>query len=218
MNLIERIEYIIKNNEVYPGINESEFARSIGTYPTKISEIKSGKVKSLSPDLALEISKKFKVEFLWLLTGEGEPFINSSDIESVKIPERGEVECSAGEGCNILNEAITGYIALDRELLKKVGASLNTSSIVKVRGDSMYPTLNPGDKVLVDTSQKEIIDGQIYIIRIDDDIKIKRLHKLSRGRVEVISDNKNYRADVLEPEKDNFEICGKVLWSIVYFT
>jgi phage repressor protein C with HTH and peptisase S24 domain len=79
----------------------------------------------------------------------------------------------------------------------------------------MYPTLNTGDKVLVDTSKKDITDGKIYILRIENDLKIKRLHKLSRGRVEVISDNKNYSADILDPERDDFEICGKVLWSIV---
>jgi len=71
MNLDERIIHIIENNEIKPNISDSDFAKSIGTYATKISEIRSGKVKSLDPKLALEISKNYKYAFKWILTGEG---------------------------------------------------------------------------------------------------------------------------------------------------
>ena len=59
MNLQERLEYIRINNKIKPNISEYEFAKMVNTYPAKFAEIKSGKVKKLSQDIALEISKIF---------------------------------------------------------------------------------------------------------------------------------------------------------------
>ena len=74
MDLKERLEYIRVYNKKKPNISEYEFAKTLNTYPTKFAEIRSGKVKTLSQDIALEISKIYEVEFLWVLTGEGAIF------------------------------------------------------------------------------------------------------------------------------------------------
>lgn len=71
MELNERISKILEENKIKPGINVSEFARSIGTYPTKIAEMKSGKVKSISGELAIEISKKYGINYEWIVSGKG---------------------------------------------------------------------------------------------------------------------------------------------------
>ena len=81
MSLPERIIYIIENNAIRKNISDSEFARSIGTYPTKIADIKSGKVKSLPAELLLEISKKYRASLVWLISGEGEPFLPELTLE-----------------------------------------------------------------------------------------------------------------------------------------
>ena len=196
-------------------LSQKEFASGLKLKDTAISKYETGLVKP-GADVLSKIGETYKVNLNWLITGDGDMFSFSSDTEIIKIPERGEIECAAGNGCNIYNEEITGYFSMDKQKLKEFNANISSCSMVKVKGDSMYPTLNTGDKILVDTSQKDIIDGKIYIIRIEDMLKVKRLHKLIRGRIEVISDNKEYGKETLEPEKDNFEVCGRVLWHLIY--
>lgn len=75
MELSDRIKHILENNKVKPGISEYEFAKSVETYPAKFAEIRSGKVKTLSTDIALKISKLYGYEFKWILTGEGRMFL-----------------------------------------------------------------------------------------------------------------------------------------------
>lgn len=79
-NLYDRIEYILKNNYKKPNISLYEFAKSVGANPSKFAEIKSGKVKTLSQNTALEISKQYAFSFKWILTGEGEIFEEKSDL------------------------------------------------------------------------------------------------------------------------------------------
>ena len=166
-------------------LSQKEFASGLKLKDTAISKYETGLVKP-GADVLSKIGETYKVNLNWLITGDGDMFSFSSDTEIIKIPERGEIECAAGNGCNIYNEEITGYFSMDKQKLKEFNANISSCSMVKVKGDSMYPTLNTGDKILVDTSQKDIIDGKIYIIRIEDMLKVKRLHKLIRGRIEVI--------------------------------
>lgn len=79
MELSDRIKYILENNKVKPGISEYEFAKSVKTYPAKFAEIRSGKVKTLSNDIALRISKLYGYEFKWILTGEGEIIVKKTN-------------------------------------------------------------------------------------------------------------------------------------------
>lgn len=84
-------------------------------------------------------------------------------------------------------------------------------SLIKVKGDSMEPTLLSGDMILVDQS-KNFIDpqGGIYAIVIDDMIMLKRLQVLGQGRIRVVSDNPRYES--IEVHADALAINGKVLW------
>lgn len=84
MELIERLDYIRENNKIRPNISEYEFANMTHTYPAKFAEIRSGKVKKLSQKTALEISNIFGVEFLWILTGEGQIWSKNNSLKQNK--------------------------------------------------------------------------------------------------------------------------------------
>jgi len=213
MNLIERIEYIIKNNPISPNISESEFARSIGTYPTKIAEIKSGKVKSLAPELALEISKKYKVDFQWLLTGEGNALKKEiEDQDKTKVPIDYENTGSCGCGAFINDIECPDYIYLSRFWIKNIlRASIQNLMIIFANGDSMEDTIQDGDMLLVDKTQIEPRNG-VYLIRFQDELFVKRIQILHK--ITLKSDNPHY--DPIEIDKsdlDCIQIIGKIVWN-----
>ena len=215
MDLVERINYIPKNNKIKPGVSEYEFAKSLGTYPSKFSEIRSGKVKTLSQDIALEISKIYNVEFMWLLTGEGNIFKTQMLQATYQIPIRGEVEASCGYGVTVYEENVKSTYSISKKFADDLGINPQKSEIIFARGDSMEPTIFGGDSLLVDLSKKEIYDGSIYCVRIDGQLYTKRLQKIPPSIVFVVSDNNKYRSFDIDFSKKidfDFEVIGEVRW------
>ena len=58
------------------GLTQAELGERLGFKWTKIKDIEIGKQK-LTPEIALDIEKKFHFCFKWLLTGEGEMWPDS---------------------------------------------------------------------------------------------------------------------------------------------
>ncbi len=132
----------------------------------------------------------------------------STDDDFVLIPHlSGKI--SAGVGLAPENE-IHVQVAFRKDWIKKKG-SPEQMSLIKVKGDSMEPTLSSGDMILVDHSRNTIDpQGGIYAIVIDDMIMIKRLHVLGTNKIRIVSDNPHY--DPIETTADALKINGKVLW------
>ena len=80
----------------------------------------------------------------------------------------------------------------------------------------MYPTIEGGDSLLIDTSKKEVYDGRIYCVRIDGQLYAKRLQKIPPNTIKVISDNeKKYDAFYIDFSKSidfDFEVIGEIRW------
>ena len=87
-------------------------------------------------------------------------------------------------------------IHLDRSKLRAMGETaawlLGRRRRIKVTGDSMLPTLTPGDFVLVDPSRSPAVDDLVLARHPheDDLLIIKRVASLlDDGRIELASDN-----------------------------
>jgi phage repressor protein C with HTH and peptisase S24 domain len=119
---------------------------------------------------------------------------------------------SGGGGSLETDGAVEGYYAFRRDWLRRKGKP-DTMRLMRVTGDSMIPTLHDEDVVLVDESQRDILEGKIFVIRIDDDIVVKRVGK-KPGQLVLISDNRDlYPAlEVAANEQSNVEVVGRVIW------
>ena len=87
-------------------------------------------------------------------------------------------------------------------------------TMIRVEGDSMAPTLNAGDDILVDHEDPAagLRDG-IYVLRVDGALLVKRLaiHPFG-GRVTVQSDNPTY-PDWPDRGLDEISCIGRVIWA-----
>lgn len=87
---------------------------------------------------------------------------------------------------------------------------------MEVTGDSMSPTFHPGDRVIVDTSQTNLVADTIYVISDGDSPpQIKRLQRVPFSKplkVRIISDNSNYKMDTVEFDKLTIigRVCGHI--------
>jgi Peptidase S24-like len=123
------------------------------------------------------------------------------------------VGASAGPGAINDAEALAGKIGFDEKWLRKQGLEPSKLSLIRVEGDSMAPTLNHGDDIMVDNNAASIAlrDG-IHVIRLDDVLMVKRLAKGPAGRLSVLSDNPAYPG---WPDVDGaaVTIIGRVVWA-----
>jgi phage repressor protein C with HTH and peptisase S24 domain len=129
--------------------------------------------------------------------------------------KRSPVRASAGPGAIPYDQAGKAYFAFDENWLKGLTASPSGRlSIIRVEGDSMAPTLNAGDDILVDLGDcdERLRDG-IYVLRADEALVVKRLALHPAGRrVTVQSDNPAY-PDWPDCGIDELNCIGRVVWA-----
>lgn len=83
--------------------------------------------------------------------------------------------------------------------------------VLEVIGDSMSPTLDTGDRVLVDTSHARPTPDGVYVIDEGEGPLVKRLQTVRRSdppEVMILSDNPNHKPYTLK--MDQFRIIGRV--------
>lgn len=120
---------------------------------------------------------------------------------------------SAGPGHVPPEEHFYGSLAFNRAWLKREGVNPAAASLVRVKGDSMEPTLHDGSTVLVDHQRRDpAVRRGIYALRIGEEVFVKRLEKV--GDVLVItSDNPTHSSRALGGrELADVEVIGRVVW------
>jgi len=112
-------------------------------------------------------------------------------------------------------------ISLDKKFLQNFYSISNfeKTDIVRVSGNSMYPTINDGDFMFVERGT-EPNNGDMVIARLENELYVKRFHKEPfGGDIRLISDNTEYKPIVLDTDekKEQLEIYGIVKSRVVLY-
>ncbi len=130
---------------------------------------------------------------------------------------------AAGPGCCNSDEQVIDHLAFKRDWLKRLGVPATNARLARVQGDSMQPTMWPGDMILIDTRRnnpeirpKDARDqrrSSIYALIDNGEARVKRIERPSDDLMMLISDNPDY-APELRQGKDiqAIQIIGKVVW------
>ena len=110
-----------------------------------------------------------------------------------------------GDGYFNDNEYITSFITLTSGKFEAPIKRLKNPAIITIKGSSMEPTFKEGNMILVDAGNKDFIEGKVYVIRIGDNLCIKRLFKNPLNN-KIICKPDNPLHPTLELTKDEFEI------------
>ena len=122
-----------------------------------------------------------------------------------------ETQLSAGGGAFVISEAIEGYYAFRKNWLNRVASSTKNLVLMRVIGDSMSPTIQEDDTVMIDIGKKSIKEGMIYAIRFDSTVMIKRLTFRPGGRILIISDNR-HEYESYETDMRDLHIIGQIIF------
>ncbi|UYY78876.1 helix-turn-helix transcriptional regulator [Sphingomonas sp. R1] len=126
----------------------------------------------------------------------------------VAVP-RIDVAASAGPGGWAEDEVARVPFAFPPGLLRQLGVQPEAASMVRVAGDSMAPTLNDGDEILVDGDQCRPDARGIFVLRADGELLVKRVRS-AIGGIELVSDNPAYPVRFVRAGR--FVLLGRVAW------
>lgn len=166
-----------------------------------------------SPARLSEKDRRMLSQFLGIAESElGGPVW---DAHSTRYIRRLDVRASAGPGALTDGEGTLRPMGFDRLWLKRICQGREEDlSVIEVVGDSMAPTLNDGDDILVDgsVSKHRVRDG-IYVMRRDSELVVKRLStNPADGSLTIASDNPAYPTwSGCAPA--SVDIIGRVLWA-----
>ncbi|HJS11957.1 S24 family peptidase [Sphingopyxis sp.] len=198
------------------GIDYARISQVIGRNPAYIQQyIKRGSPRRLAEQDRARIAAYLGVSEAML----GGPLQRVATPARVRGPgmilvPKLAIGASAGAGASVDGEAVEGEVAFDPKWLRDLGADPRALSIIRVEGDSMAPTLDDGDDILVDggDAAARLRDG-IYVLRMDDVLMVKRVARApGQGRISVISDNPHYRSWDDLPMA-SVQLVGRVVWT-----
>ena len=189
------------------GLTQAALAEASGLAQNYISQIHTGK-RSGSLDAIQKIADAFGVTL--------PEFFNCKDnlkpdlvfVEKVKAKPR------AGSGGLETDSEHAGYYSFHSSFVARKGGSEKAMKIFEVAGDSMTPLLNDGDMIMVNTNEIDIRSGRVYLLRIDEELMVKRLETRPGGILLIRSDNPNYEdIPVNMHEATDVEVFGRMVWS-----
>lgn len=135
--------------------------------------------------------------------------------DEVAIPYFKEVELAAGKGSEVMLETGGRKLRFGKRTLQNKGVPAEAAAAATVTGDSMEPVLPHGSTVAIDTTATRVVDGKLYAINHDGQLRVKLLNRLPGGGLRVRSYNAaTYEDEEYSPEQvaEHITIVGRVFW------
>lgn len=143
------------------------------------------------------------------------------DDDEVEVPFLKEVELAAGCGRTAIQESTTFKLRFGRRSLRRQGVQPSNAVCVTIKGNSMEPVLRSGATVGVDRGNREVVDGDLYAINHDGQLRVKQVYRLPGGGIRLRSFNRDEHPDeeyTFAAMRDNgIDIIGRVFWGAMFF-
>lgn len=222
MNIHERLKILRKKKS----ISLEDAGKAIGVSWQTVQQWENGKTAPKRQRLD-DVANFYNVSINYLLHGTEDQKINDISIQS--LAQENVEYLSNSVSIPILNASGSmgiGNEMTDQELVvevlrvskswvdKTLGqiTGLENLSFIHAIGDSMMPTFNDGDILLVDSGVKHVSSDSVYVLSAHDRLFIKRVRRRLDGTFEISSDNPSVKTvDVLNGDHQ-VTIKGRVVW------
>lgn len=197
MKLDELLNLLTKKTNNY--INQSLLAEALGVTRQTISN----RIKNTSQ---VTVSELKKIEEFFNV----DLFSNPEEDDVIKIDYYKDVFASCGNGNIIFSEEKVS-LGISTALINGYSAQKDYS-IINASGNSMSPTIDSGDKLIVEHwNNGQIQDNKIYVFCFNNDFFVKRLSK-NLDEIIIKSDNPEYRIRTINGSTINeLTLIGKIV-------
>lgn len=196
-------------------MQQAELADKLGIHKNTMANYERGE-RFPDVNILLKILEVFpETNPAWLLTGEGSKIKSEPVQEGFVMFPRYEIEAGAGPGRNVQSEQIVDFVSFKEEWVQNfLRVPRKDLALLSVKGDSMNPTLNDGDMILVDLRADRLEDSAIYVLEFEDALLVKRIQRKLDGSIVIKSDNQLYEPEILKKDQaGGLKIVGRVVWS-----
>lgn len=139
---------------------------------------------------------------------------NTNTTYTHKSIEMYDIKLSAGNGNNVvwIHHTKEDPLIFCENWFRAKRLNPNDLRGMYVKGDSMTPVLKDRDTVLIDISDLELIDGEIYAVVYKDKFYIKQIKHFEDG-IKLISFNSDYDTmNVTNKDAERFQVLGRMVW------
>lgn len=207
--IVDKLKDILSKDGKNGKVFDKDVARALDLSQANFATMKNrGKIPFTN---ILNFCAKRKISINWLLYNQNpDSLIDSTNRYWIRYYPN--VNVSAGGGAY---EGLDDFDSLElpEYFLAILGGKDNIKNIdaINVSGDSMEPTLNSNNIIFIDKTKNDISRDGIYAFTTIYGLFVKRIQKRVDGKLDIISDNKDYPIQVMN--KDEIKVLGKVISS-----
>lgn len=224
------------------GLSQRAFAQQLGVSGGLIGQLEAD-LSDPSRAFLQKISDRYNVSADWLLNGHGDMLhapqrgltrqrANRIEPRDPSLPLQGDfrfngeefamiprmdLSVSAGNGLIAVEGGASEALAFSRSWLMRNGISADLAVLVRVKGESMAPSIPDGALVLVHLPELNVEKEGIYAFNRDGASFVKRLVPSDPGRngrptsIAILSDNPTFPPELLSGEALNdIRVVGRV--------
>lgn len=201
--------------------SQKEFSESLGISVMALSRLETNE-SSLKIELLSKI-ESMGISLDWLVSDKGEMFrgkmdksgseiIPTSDkalvplqtnypaaIEETVYVRKLEIEAAAGVGFINPDFETPVWVGLPESFIYPYNPRY--VALLKATGSSMEPSIRSGDLLLVSEQNTNLESDFIYILRIGEELKVKRIVRKGNKNIVVWSDNESFGREEFTPQE-----------------
>lgn len=208
MEIVEEIKDIISQEIPGKKVFDKDIADVLGITQMNFATMKKRDKIPFAELLDFCASKSISIN--WLLYGQAPESLVESTNRFYMVRYFSDISASAGGGSDNDNEEYES-LELSENFIDILGGKneLKNVEAIKVSGDSMEPTFSYDDIVFINRQKNDLSRGGVFVIRTEHGLFIKRISKRIDGKIDIISDNKEYSKMTLYPQE--IELIGRVV-------
>lgn len=207
-DIVETIKDIVSNEYTDKKVFDKDVAELLQISQMNFATMK--KRNKIPFNELLDFCAKRSIAINWLLYNQSPESLIEPTNRFYMVRYFSSVSASAGGGAE--NEELDYEpLMLGEEFIASLGGEkeLRYIEAINVSGDSMEPSFSYNDIVFINRSKTDIARGGIFTIRTEHGLFIKRIQVRIDGKLDIISDNKDYPISVVQ--RNEVEVIGRVV-------
>lgn len=207
-DIVETIKDVISNEYIDRKVFDKDVAELLGISQMNFATMK--KRNKIPFNELLDFCAKRSIAINWLLYNQAPESLIEPTNRVFMVRYFSSVSASAGGGAE--NEELEYEpLMLEENFVASLGGEKELRHIeaINVSGDSMEPSFSYNDIVFINRSKTDVGRGGIFTIRTEHGLFIKRIQVRIDGKLDIISDNKDYPISIAR--RDEVEVIGRVV-------
>lgn len=221
----------LKKARKHAKMTQAQLAKAINTSQGAISDLENG--RNSTSTYIIQMSSAMGVNAEWLATGKGEMIVSDDEnisniIKNTSSPIVIDSEndyrvqipfyditfcCGDGNGVEVNFVEQKKTLGFEESFFEKRNLKPSNCKMFTAVGDSMQYYICDGDAVMIDITDIEPLENEVYAVYFEGERMIRRFEKRQGGVICLVADNPKYKEKIVSDwAAVGFKIIGRVVY------